>query len=313
MPRMHSIELKDRLPLVLIGKCPVSLIIILDRHDRPDPEPASAALGTIALPLQNPRLLRVGLPGSMTAIILHLGHERLVANILLTDAQNHLMLSSELLESLGDFLGWDLEGLSVLKSPSLGTRMGNVSRIGLANRAGSNANSDKGLRNTIELGTYGPYLFDLVDGVLEWEMAEAEGSVGVGVGVEGHGYVLPLVDVGDALLGIVLEAKDLVAVVVEAGGELVLDALPPCKVGGVLVAVLPHAPPGGQHRRRGGATDLVGRGVARLHEALHHQVVRLPVEGVELGRHMGFRIHHAHRRVRRSRRGHHLVVVVISV
>lgn len=76
------------------------------------------------------------------------------------------MFSSKLLELLGYLFGGDLKGLGVLKSPPLGTRVGNVARIGLANGTGSNANSDKGFRNTIELGTDGPYLFDLVDGVL---------------------------------------------------------------------------------------------------------------------------------------------------
>lgn len=94
---------------------------------------------------------------------------------------------------------------------------------------------------------------------------------------------------GNKLLGIVLEAKKLVASVIHVGGELVLDPLPGGEVGGLLVAVLPDGAPGLEHGPRGGISDLERGGEAVLEDAADHEGVGLRVEGVELGGNVGLR------------------------
>jgi len=87
--------------------------------------------------------------------------------------------------------------------------------------------------------------------------------------------------VGDALRGVGLEVE---VPAVGRRGELVLDALPRGEVGGVLVAVLPDRPPGGEHGERRGAADLVGGGGAAGADAAQHEPVGGGAEGVELRR-----------------------------
>lgn len=91
------------------------------------------------------------------------------------------------------------------------------------------------------------------------------------------------------LLGIVLEAEEFVTVLVDMGGELVLDALPRGEVSRVLVPVLPDGAPRLEHGSRRGGSDLSRVGEPALQEAPNHQGVGLRVESVELGRDMGLR------------------------
>lgn len=222
----------------------------------------------------------------MAGIVLHLGHEGLVANVLLPDAEHDLVLGGELLEAPGDVLGGDVEGLGVLKAAALGALggSGRGSRGGGvgADGAGGDADADEGFRDAVELGADGPHLLDAVDGVLEAEVLE------VGVSVEGGDDVLPLVNVRYELVWVVLEEEDWVAAAgVDVGIELVLDALPGGEVGCVLVAVLPDGAPGAEDGAGGGAADLVRGGEAALEDAAGHEGVGVAVEGVELGGDVG--------------------------
>lgn len=113
----------------------------------------------------------------------------------------------------------------------------------------------------------------------------------IGIGMKAHDDVLPLVDVRNQLLGIVLKAQEevvTVMVMVGGSGELVLDAFPGGEVGGVLVAILPDGAPAGEDGGRSGGADLVGSGEAALEDAADHQGMGLGVEGVELGGDVGF-------------------------
>lgn len=91
------------------------------------------------------------------------------------------------------------------------------------------------------------------------------------------------------LLVVVLETQEFVTVLVDMGGELVLDALPCGDVSGVLVAVLPDDPPGLENGSGRGGPDLGRVGEAALEKALDHEGMGLRVEGVELGRDVGLR------------------------
>lgn len=89
------------------------------------------------------------------------------------------------------------------------------------------------------------------------------------------------------LLGIVLETEEFITILVDMGGELVLDALPSGEVSGVLVAVLPDGAPRLEHRSWRGGSDLGWGGEPALQEAANHQGMGLRVESVELGGDMG--------------------------
>lgn len=91
------------------------------------------------------------------------------------------------------------------------------------------------------------------------------------------------------LLVIVLEAQEFVTVLVDVGGELVLDALPGGDVGGVLVAVLPDGAPGLEDGAGRGGADLDGGGEAGVEDAPDHEGMGIRVEGVELGGDVGLR------------------------
>lgn len=65
----------------------------------------------------------------------------------------------------------------------------------------------------------------------------------IGVAMGGHDDFLPLVDVGDELGSVVLEAEVRVSVRVRVGLELVLDSLPCGEVSGFFVAVFPDGAP----------------------------------------------------------------------
>lgn len=102
--------------------------------------------------------------------------------------------------------------------------------------------------------------------------------------MESHDNVLPLINMGNELLRIVLEAKEFVTVVwIHVCGELILDALPRGEVGGVFVAVLPDGTPRLEDGAWGCEADLRRCGEALLEEAADHEGVRFRVEGVELG------------------------------
>lgn len=105
--------------------------------------------------------------------------------------------------------------------------------------------------------------------------------------METHDDFLPLVNMGNELLGVVLEAEEFVTVRVDVSGELVLDPLPSREVSGVLVAVLPDGAPGLEDGAGRGGADLRRRGEAALEEAADHEGVGLRVEGVELRRDVG--------------------------
>jgi hypothetical protein len=101
----------------------------------------------------------------------------------------------------------------------------------------------------------------------------------VGVGVRLRDYVPPLADVRDALPRVGLEVE---GPPVGRRAELVLDALPSGEVGRVLVPVLPHRPPRGEHGGGRRGADLVGGRGAAGEDASQHERVRLGGEGVEL-------------------------------
>lgn len=113
------------------------------------------------------------------------------------------MLGGELLEPPGDLLGRDVKGLGVLEPAALGALCSSGRGAGggciRADGAGGDTDPDEGFGDAVELGADGPDLLDAVDGVLEAEVLE------VGVAVEGGDDVLPLVNVGDVLLGVVLK------------------------------------------------------------------------------------------------------------
>lgn len=101
----------------------------------------------------------------------------------------------------------------------------------------------------------------------------------VWVGMRLRDYVPPLADMRDALRGVGLELE---IPPVGRSCELVLDALPRGEVGGILVPVLPHRPPRGEHGGRRGGADLLGGGGAAREEAPQHERMGGSGEGVEL-------------------------------
>ena len=111
----------------------------------------------------------------------------------------------------------------------------------------------------------------------------------IGVAVRGHNDLLPLINVRNELVRVVLEAEEGVTVGIEVRLELVLDALPGSEVCGFLVAVLPDGAPGLEDGAGGGVDDLGGGGEAAVEEGADHEGVGFGVEGVELGGDVGFR------------------------
>lgn len=188
------------------------------------------------------------------------------------------MLSSKLLKPSRDFPSGHIKALSILKPAAL-TATGGGGRVGGgvgggADRARGNTNTNVALRNAIELGANGPMLLDLVNSVFQVEVVE------VGVGVSGHDDVMPLVAVGDELVGVVFEAEE---VGVRGEGEFVLDAFPGGEVGGVGVAVFPDGAPRGEDGAGGGGDDVLRRGEAAEEEGAEHEGVGGWGKGVELG------------------------------
>lgn len=98
--------------------------------------------------------------------------------------------------------------------------------------------------------------------------------------------VLPLTNMRDELLSIVLEIEKFVTVFVDRGRELVLDSLPSGEIRGVLVPVLPHGAPRLEDGARRGGAYLTRRREAVLENAADHERVRLGIEGVELRRYV---------------------------
>lgn len=101
--------------------------------------------------------------------------------------------------------------------------------------------------------------------------------------------VLPLTNMRNELLSIVLETEKFVTVFVDRRRELVLDSLPRRQIRSVLVPVLPHRPPRLENGARRGGAYLTRRREAVLENATDHQRVRLGIKRVELRRYMRLR------------------------
>ncbi|KAM0946046.1 hypothetical protein DsansV1_C09g0090671 [Dioscorea sansibarensis] len=69
--------------------------------------------------------------------------------------------------------------------------------------------------------------------------------------------------------------------------EFVLDTLPGSEIRSILITVLPHRPPGLQNRARGSLTELIRSCEPALEDATDHKIVRLAIEGIELGGDVG--------------------------
>ena len=107
------------------------------------------------------------------------------------------------------------------------------------------------------------------------------------IAVKVHNNVLPLINMGNELIRIILEAEKFITVGrIDMNIELVLNPLPRSEVRRVLIPVLPDRPPAGKHRNWRSGADLLGRSWAAFAEALQHQSMRLLVESVELGGNM---------------------------
>ncbi|KAJ1381519.1 hypothetical protein SESBI_45069 [Sesbania bispinosa] len=73
---------------------------------------------------------------------------------------------------------------------------------------------------------------------------------------------------GDELVGVVFEVEEVVSVLVDGGGELVLDAFPGSEVSGFFVVVLPGIASRLEDDAWSGKEDLSGGGEAALEEGL---------------------------------------------
>ncbi|KAJ1381521.1 hypothetical protein SESBI_45071 [Sesbania bispinosa] len=71
---------------------------------------------------------------------------------------------------------------------------------------------------------------------------------------------------GHELVGVVFEAEEVVAVLVDGGGELVLDAFPGSEVSGFFVVVLPDIASRLEDDAWSGRADLSGVGETALEE-----------------------------------------------